>query len=375
MVPKMFPSENSALNGVFFKEQAEALHKHGNHKVGVLAINVLYLGSFFNYKNRKLSPNKQKINNVIIYTKQLFNIPKLEKLNAQIRFWHLKMLFRAYIRDFGLPDILHLHIFEGGQFANYVKRKYNINYIVTEHFSYIPRGLVSDFDIKRATETYKNSSYNIAVSKKFAEFLTSYFNIGFKYIPNLIDTEFFSLKPPKKTPGCKTFINIGNLNKNKNQLMLLRAFEMAFGKQKGYKLIIVGSGTEKEKLENEIAKLEISKQVSLFGTADRKTIKELLHNSDYYVHSSIYETFGIALIEAMSCGLPVVSTKNGGSESIVTDDKLGVLCDPEINDICQALKSIAQTEFDGQYIRNNIINNFSEEKVIKRLSEIYQKFK
>ncbi len=375
IVPKMYPSENNRINGIFFKEQAEAISNIGKHKVGVLSVNELFIRHFFKYKKNKISIQQKEEKGVNIFYSQFFNIPKLKKINVFIRLNKTKRLFKKYIKKYGLPDILHLHIFESGEFANYVKSRYGINYIVTEHLSYISRNLLSEIDIKRAKKTYSNSSYNIAVSMNFATELTKKFNIHFNYIPNFIDTSFFSLKEEKKTAQeLKTFINIAHLNKNKNQLMLINAFAKAFEKDKKYKLIIVGDGAEKLILQNEIKKLAMEQYIILNGVANRLEIRDLLQKSDYFVLSSIYETFGIVLIEAMSCGLPVVSTKNGGAESIIDNNELGILCEKNIESMANALKEITEKKYNNILIRNYVLQNFSAEIIVKKLSQIYEQY-
>ena len=113
--------------------------------------------------------------------------------------------------------------------------------------------------------------------------------------------------------------------------MLIRAFSKAFKDQPKVNLTIVGDGPEYNNLNNLIKTLKMEKQISLYGSANREEVKMLLQKSDAFVFSSQYETFGVVLIEAMACGLPVVATKCGGPESIIDSDKVGLLS--EINEM------------------------------------------
>ena len=105
--------------------------------------------------------------------------------------------------------------------------------------------------------------------------------------------------------------------------------------------------------------LEISEQKNNLDD-DKKNILKLLRNSDYFVLSSNFETFGVVLIEAMSCGLPVISTKSGGPETIIINEKLGLLCEKNnIFALANVIKNITKMNFDSNYIRNYAIRNFS----------------
>ena len=109
------------------------------------------------------------------------------------------------------------------------------------------------------------------------------------------------------------------------------------------------------------------------GRQKRDQVKLEIQRSDCFVLSSFHETFGVVLIEAMSCGVPVISSKSGGPESIITDSKLGVLCDLE--NLEHELLKITNAEFDSSYIRKYVIDNFSEDVISSRLISIFKESK
>jgi len=71
----------------------------------------------------------------------------------------------------------------------------------------------------------------------------------------------------------------------------------------------------------------------------------------------------------MSCGLPILSTKCGGPESIITNDSLGVLCSQE--NLSEKMKYISQQKFGGNIIRKHVINSFSNSSLFEQLKVIY----
>jgi glycosyltransferase involved in cell wall biosynthesis len=113
----------------------------------------------------------------------------------------------------------------------------------------------------------------------------------------------------------------------------------------------------------------MNEQIELFGSATREEVKDLLCQSDCFVLSSKVETFGVVLIEAMSCGLPVLSTKCGGPESIITNDDLGILCNQE--ELSEKMKNISQETFSGDTIRKYVVDSFSNSSLSQQLKIIY----
>jgi glycosyltransferase involved in cell wall biosynthesis len=360
------------LAGIFFKEQAEALSKAGN-KIGVVSISEIHHSEV--WKSKKLVFNSINFNenNINTYRIQIPYIPKFPNIRRRLKLFIFKIVFKKYIKKHSLPDIVHLHSFMSGEFAIWIKEKYNIPYVVTEHFSGFARKTISVANLNIAKKIYSLSSYNIAVSEQFKNLLHNEFDICFNYIPNIVNIDFFNVKEKKATKQFN-FINIAFLDTKKNQAMLIRAFTKSFKNQLQVRLTIVGNGQEYSNLKNLIKKLNMEDQIFLYGKANREEVKMLLQKSDAFVLSSQYETFGVVVIEAMSCGLPVIATKCGGPESIITLDKIGLLSDMDENDLSNKLTYMYKNKsiYDSDYIRNHVVKNFSEETVVNQLIKIYK---
>ena len=141
-------------------------------------------------------------------------VPKLRSFNNFIRFSLNKMMLKKISDDI---DIIHVHNSVAGEAALWCKNKFNIPYCVTEHSSAYARGLIKEDEMKIYKKIYQNADYNIAVSKEFCKLLSKTFDLSFKYIPNIVDTDFFIPSKKKYSNKSFKFINIANLNKNKNQ--------------------------------------------------------------------------------------------------------------------------------------------------------------
>lgn len=110
---------------------------------------------------------------------------------------------------------------------------------------------------------------------------------------------------------------------NKNQRMLIDTLEQLHKNNRKYYLCLVGPDYENEKMNKYAEEKGLSDYVFFLGW--RNDIGEILYSSDIYAASSIREGFGINLVEAMYCGLPIVATKNRGHSAIINNRENGFL--------------------------------------------------
>lgn len=122
----------------------------------------------------------------------------------------------------------------------------------------------------------------------------------------------------------KKVVSVGRLSMPKNFVSLIRAFRWVVEKHSDWILEIYGEGPQKIELENLINQLNLTQNVYLKGyTSD---VKGVMTDSSIFVLSSIFEGFALVLIEAMSCGLPVVSYAcPTGPKDIITEGKDGFI--------------------------------------------------
>jgi len=119
-------------------------------------------------------------------------------------------------------------------------------------------------------------------------------------------------------------IAVGRLCVQKDFISLIKIWEIVHGKYPNWKLKIVGDGPEKGHLQGEIDRLNLSESVRLVGLSNN--IKKEMSNASIFVLTSLYEGFGLVLLEAMACGLPIISFAcQFGPKDIIKDGKNGVL--------------------------------------------------
>jgi len=110
--------------------------------------------------------------------------------------------------------------------------------------------------------------------------------------------------------------NIGGLYKHKNQLSLILSLKVLNDNR--YHLMIIGEGDEREQLEKYITEFGLIQQITLLGR--KENVLPYLKAADLYVNASSGEGCSNAIVEAMHCGLPVISTPDGGTTEIAFPD-------------------------------------------------------
>ncbi|MAD50435.1 MAG: glycosyl transferase family 1 [Flavobacteriales bacterium] len=362
-----YKSKFNPLSAPFFRDQALALKNNG-FEVGVLCALPVSFKSI--WKNKLFTFDEESYLDEGIHTlvSPFISIPKTPNRARRIRLEKGKELFRKYINENGRPDVIHVHSFLAGELAIWIKEEYNIPYVVTEHSTGFARDIYNTSFMELAKTVFHKSAVNIAVSVQFCQLLSKKFSLDFLFVPNVVDTSFFNLAVSDNTYDSYTFLNVAFLDKKKNHKGMIKSFAEHF-KGKKAELLIAGDGPEANILKNYSRSLGVENQVELLGRKSRQEVRLLMQKADCFVLSSFHETFGVVLIEAMSCGTPVLSTKCGGPESIVTNDEVGILSD--FDSFGENMALIYSKKYNPDTIRKYAVDHFSESVIAEKLIKIY----
>lgn len=271
---------------------------------------------------------------------------------------------RAAAKDGWKPDIIHQHF--GADLAAMAEQE-GVPFVFTEHSSLHNRAL-SPEQAERLKREYGRCTAVLAVSRALAETMRANTGVEAVVIPNIVDTAQFA--PKRIAHECFTFVSAGNLVPVKNMAGLLRAFAVLNGEPK---LVIFGDGVESGTLHALCAELGLDSRVSFRGHCPRSELAEAYAAADCFVLASRSETFGVAYIEAMAAGLPVIATRCGGPEDFVTE-KNGILI--PVDDECALADAMermmsGRASYDGAAIAADIRRRFAPETIATQLTEIY----
>lgn len=367
-----YPDDDKPLNGVFFKEQAEALKKSGLD-VCVLNIHLDSIINLFNKKkNKRFSESNE--NSINVYRYKSYNFfPKMYK--NYIRFY--AYLLRKYIAKIekkeGKIDLIHIHsAFDAG--IAYSISDISIPYVITEHSSRYHRGIINKSEKEMLYKVFSEANKVIAVGRGLSEQIKIYCKNNVPIIiPNMVkilDDKNITLDKSKKR---FRFFSLAFLNEYKGMDILIKAFSKNEELLNSIELFIGGDGPERKKLQELTEELGLTKNVFFLGELNREEVNYNIKNSDVFVLASRVETFGVVFIEAMVQGKPVIGTKTGGPDTFI-NNRVGLTVD--IDDIDQLAESIDYmyqnyNDFDNEYIKDYCINNFSEDIVVDKIKAIY----
>ena len=137
-------------------------------------------------------------------------------------------------------------------------------------------------------------------------------------------------------------IYVGRLAEEKNLKKLLSEFDLAVQQEDGLKLLLVGSGPQKQELRQVIRKRKLDQKVKFAGEVPNHKVPIYLSVADIFVTASLSEIAPLTLIEAMAAGLPIAAIDAPGVTDLVVPGKAGILANLDNGDLAGAMLSLAR---------------------------------
>lgn len=284
-------------------------------------------------------------------------------------------------------DLLHVHYAiphaSAAYFARQIlkKTRRDIPYITTLHGTDITLVGKDQTYAPVVTHSINESDAITAVSDNLREETYRSFDIekDIVVIPNFVDTELFKradkdhFKKMVAPNGERILVHASNFRKVKRVDDVLRIFERVREKIPA-KLLMVGDGPERQHAEELARTLRIHNDTRFLGKQEE--MNEILSISDLFILPSQYESFGLSALEAMACGVPVISTNSGGLPEINVHDKTGFL--GEVGDIMSmaeyALHILSDDNTLGSFKNAAALHarSYEQGKIVPIYEDLYQ---
>ena len=363
-----FPTPAEPMQGVFEYDQAKALAAAGNQVI----LAVLDLRSL----RRSISVGRRSFKednlHVEILRYPLGRVPS--GLKQQALKHGAQVLYGDILKKYGCPDVLHSHFLQIGNGVVQGLGKMGVPIIHTEHSSLLNKDVIQPELKQLGLNTYPLCDQVLTVSSTFARILQKHFGIAVKVVPNIVNTALFHPTAEKKTEMPFRIISVASLNPNKRMDLLIRAYARAFQNEKDHELLIIGRGSEEQKLQSLVHQLGMTAHVHFLGQCTRTQIARAMEQSHCFCLLSETETFGVAFAEALAAGLPVIATCCGGAEDFV-DNQTGLLIQDETEEaISMAMLKMRDVwdTFDPLTLAAGIEKRMAPAVVAQALMAVYE---
>ena len=361
-----YPDARIKWRGLFIQDQAIAISD--KHEIIVVYFRVDYsrFAPFSKYSFVKRQNGK--ITEYELTTGKSFPvINQLKYFNDTYRFIRKEILSKKKI------DIIHSHLsYPAGFLGTIIQKREEIPCILTEH-TWIKKYFRSTIHKLSVLYTLKHCSCLVAVSRALGDDINRYSKRQVHVVPNVIDMKKFSLPDPGK---LENKLNIGILggmgNYRKGVDILIKAVSLL--KDMDLTVHIGGDGKYLSTFKDLAKELDAAGKCLFYGEIKPESINDFYSKLDFYVLPSRDETFGVVVVEAMACGLPVIATRCGGPEEIITKET-GVLIEKENpEELAKAIRSVAGNlgSYNREAIRNYVLGKYSQDRFAASLSEVYQ---
>lgn len=291
------------------------------------------------------------------------------------------------------PDVVHVHHpFLLGSTGLHMAREQNLPVIFTYHTQYekyahyLPwdSQMVQAMAVKVGARFANQCDAVIAPSSDIHQMLRARgVEVPIEIIPTGVDPVPFRNADPgwlrrhlAIPPEDRILLFVSRLAREKNIGFLIEAFARLAAADPHVRLVLVGSGDDEESLKAAAAKTALESRIHFTGTLTEQALCDAFAGGDLFLFSSLTETQGMVVLEAMAAGLPVVALDAPGVRDIVRDDLNGYLVSPgDLEAFCAATRRVLDDPALRRRLQEGAFAQASElsiESTARRVEEIYR---
>lgn len=368
-----YPGKTEPFNGDFIQRHAKAAALFND----IYVIHVMGDGSGHITETQKEINKEAGLTEHLVYFKK--NNSFFGRVKAHYQWLFLfRQAIRKYMVENGKPDLVHVHIpHKAGLPGIWLKKKYKLNYVVTEHWGIYNEVEVLNYSgrssrFKNFTKkVFQYASACISVSNYLAAGVNKLvLPVSFTIIRNVVDTRLFYYSD--KHTGPFRFIHVSNMVPLKNAEGILRAYQLLLSKGVSAELWMVGDTNSA--IRDHAASIGLTGTgLSFFGELPYTAVAEKMQQSHCLVVNSNIENSPCVIGEALCCGLPVIATNVGGIPEL-TDETNSILIPPGNDEaLAKAMEQmvVASDTYNGKKIAEDAKGKFSYSVIGKKFDDVY----
>ncbi len=369
-ITQWFPTDKQPYYGIFVLEHARAVARI--HTVTLLHI-------------QGVDPTlKQPIQITPVTTFPGISVYQLSYQHPKVPFttWirrinGARQVFRMASEKTGRPDIIHANINNTADVSVVLGRLAKTPVVLSEHSSAYVRKLFSARQINKLRFFMNRIDVVLPVCDALGQSMRDYgITRPMVSVQNVADPDiFFPAQAGEQvtTPYCEICL-IARLSEEKAVHLAIQA--VAQLQQQGiyFQLQIAGDGPERAHLETLAVETGVSEWVHFHGSQPKTELARLLRRSSAFLLTSIWESQPVVILEALTCGLPVVAPEIGGIPEIITPER-GLLFQPgSIEDLVSQLSALLTnlSRYDPRAIHKYALDHFSPAVVSERFDRVYR---
>jgi len=369
-ISSWYPNRVRPTLGNFVQKHAEAVSLYAD----VTVLHVCFDDNLHDKNPEILSEEINSIKTIYIYCKKSGNIliRFCRYLNAYSK--GIKMITEQQ----GAPDIVHANIlFPVGLVFCFLNTFKKIPFVITENWTgYQPEthtkiGFVQKYFSKRIV---KKASMVLPVSEDLKNAMIALgFRGNYRVLPNVVNTTLFSIVQKKNT-SIKKILHISSfVDAHKNISGILRVIKKLSEIRQDFSLHFISDGNQEPFIVQAENMTLLNRHVFFHGEKKTDEVAKMMQQSDFLLLFSNYENLPCVIVEAYSCGLPVISTDVGGISEHLTDKHGIIIKQKDEEALLHAVNKMLDNAdtYDKKFLHEYALNNFSYESVGKKFLDVY----
>lgn len=290
----------------------------------------------------------------------------------------LRSILESVRRDFDY-DLVHAHTsYLDGNAGLAAARTNDVPLVITEHTG--PFSLLTNHVLKRMVtrKAVTKADRVLAVGGSLRTDMRRELGLpdaDIEVLANGYDQQIFHPNGRRGHGGNEVkALWVGHFVPVKRIDRLVEAFARVADQVPHLTLSLMGEGEGLAEAQADVARRGLGERIVFLDKADREGVAATMRDHDFLVVSSEVETFSLVTIEAFACGLPVLSTRCGGPEGLVTDDSLGRLVTNDVDGLAQGLVDMYRNigNFDPDGVSKSAASRYSWDGVAQSLVLLYQ---